>query len=103
MEWRTGYHVQIEVRPMRIVFLYQSDLPIASPSLELLLKADRLGHFAKATEEDEPVNAVGCRKALRTLRLVLSYATLKAVGDANVKGSKLLAGQDVDPIAVVPH
>src|SRR5690348_4547067 len=103
MERRERHQLQVAVCPIRIVTLDQLNLPVAPPTLELLLKADRLGDLPKTTEEDQSIDAIGLREAGNLPRLMFGDASIERIGHADVERAELVAREDVDPVGVVAH
>src|SRR5215475_8692074 len=74
----------------------QADLPLAMPFLQLLFAHDRGFRIVEDFKVHQLVDAVTRGETAHGLQLMLMNAAHEIVGHANVQGSVLAAGQDVD-------
>src|SRR5262245_6078104 len=85
-----------QINPFGIVAFDQADLPFAMPFLQLLCAHDRGFRIVEDFKVHQLVDAVTRGETAHGLQLVLMNAAHETVGHANVQGSVLAAGQDVD-------
>jgi len=89
-----------QVPPLRILLLNQRNLFLASPSLQLLLTRDRIGHFAERLVIEQTVNIIFGGKSSESVVPVLSYARAQIARDSNVQ-CPADATEDVYGVAVL--
>ncbi len=81
---------------MRILSLYQVDLPIAVPVFQLLLTFDRIRHILKHLITNESICRIARAKAFDRFRAMLKYPPFNVRCHPDVERAAWLAGQEVD-------
>src|SRR5205085_9696009 len=89
----------VEVTPVGIVFLNQSDLPIAPPLLDLFFACDCRHRVIIALEPDEPIDAVSGGEASQQLVLMLVHPTDQIIGDAQIQRPVSPARKQINVVA----
>jgi ApbE superfamily uncharacterized protein (UPF0280 family) len=92
----------VEVVPLRIATLDQPDLPGARPLLHGLLPLDRAGDFLVGLDKDQTRDALSPCEAGADALPVFPNAAGDVVGDTNVEGAVLAAGEDVNIVGHRP-
>ena len=87
-------HVQIG--PIRVHLLDQSNLPIAVPFLEALLPRNRLVDPFISFVPDKSGYVIAGGEARNDLGSVLTHAARKIVGHAQVEGAMATACEEID-------
>ena len=85
-----------KVRPNRITFVDQIDLPGPMPIFKLFLAQYGALHVSKHLKMDQPVNRVFRRMAGHCAVAMLPNAREKVRGHANVQRAVMLARKDID-------
>ena len=81
---------------MRILSLYQVDLPIAVPVFQLLFAFNRIRHILEHFVPNESICLVTRAKAFDRFRAMLKYPPFNVRCHPDVERPARLAGQDVD-------
>jgi hypothetical protein len=97
-----GY-ARIQIVPIGILLLNQSDISGPIPLLQPRFALDRFFEVIELFELHEPRNLVFLRKALCQLQPMLADAADEVIGHTNVKRPSDSAGKDVDVEAVCSH
>ena len=93
-----------KVRPNRITFVDQIDLPRSMPILQLFLARNRASHVAKHFKMDKPVNCIFRRVSGHRFVAMLPNARDKVRRHADVERAVKLARKDVDAwVFLVSH
>ena len=87
----------VEIPPVRVLLLNQSDLPIPSPLFDCLLTGNCVGRIVISFEPHQPVDGVPSGRARNCARFVLVHATHKSVRNAKIERSPA-AGKVIDVI-----
>ena len=82
--------------PERIILLDERDLPLPSPSFDLLLKRDRDGKIGLMFEPHQPLDPVSPRKTIEYAGAMLMDTLDQMPCDTNIQGSMPTACKDVD-------
>ena len=100
--WQAQPHRQ--VRPMRVVFVDEVDLPLPMPAFELLFAQDCRVHVTEPFEMNEGVNTVLRSKSGNRIAAMLPDARDKIGSNPDVNRAVGLTGKDVDAgLAFVSH
>ena len=81
---------------MRILAFNQIDFPLPMPTLELFFASDRVVHRAEELEAGEAVHGIFRREAFDAITAMLVKPGDQVGRDADVEGSVLSAGENVD-------
>ena len=81
---------------MRILSLYQVELPIAMPVFQLLFALDRIRHILKHLIANESICRIARAKAFDRFRAMLKYPPFNVRCHPDVERAARLAGQDID-------
>ena len=93
-----------QVRPMRIVFVDQVDLPLPVPALELLFAQNRWFHLPEQLEMNESVNGILRGESGECVAAMLPDSADEIGRDPDIDCSVRLARKDVDAgLAFVSH
>ncbi len=76
------------IRPIRVVLLYQPDLPSPTPFLELLFARDRRAYIHEVLVMDEPVNRVFPGEGSADTVAVFADPPRKVIRDARYRASR---------------
>jgi hypothetical protein len=95
--WRQSHRHQIA--PFRVPFFDDLVFPCAPPFLDPLFCGDCLVHVRKFVGIDQPVQIVFLAECRTFAEAVLINPPLEIVGDANIKDTMRLVGENVDEIA----
>ncbi len=86
----------IQIPPLRILFLNQSDLPRAFPLLDLLLTSDSVADVAMPLLIHQAMDLILPGESFYQIVLMLPHASRHVMGDAGVERAVSSAGEDVD-------
>src|SRR5207302_412145 len=91
--------IDVEVTPVGIVLLDQSDLPIAPPLLDLFLACDGRYRVIIALEPDEPIDTVSGAESSQQLVFMLVHPTDQIIGHAQIQRPVSPARKQIDVVA----
>ena len=86
----------IQIGPIRIRLLDQSNLPITAPFLEALLPRNRLVDSFMSFVPDKPGDVVAGGEARDDLGSVLTRSARKIVGHAQIEGAMATACEEIN-------
>jgi len=88
----------IEIVPIRVGLLDQSDLPGSIPALETLFPANCSFNVHMRLEINKAMNCILLCETAHCLRTMFIDATHKIVGHTDIERAAELAGKNIDPI-----
>ena len=84
------------VLPVRIFLLDQLDLPVTFPAFQLLFAGDCFLRGGENLDVDEAIHAIRLYELGTSPAAMLIEPRADIVGDADVEGAVVAAGQDVE-------
>src|SRR5665213_910718 len=93
----------IQITPIRIVLLYQSNLPRPRPFLQPFLTVDRRFNVLKAFEINQTIHVIILGEAFGRTGFMFVHAPNEVVRHADVKRATNAASKDVDVEAARTH